>query len=187
MRAARISQNSGDHESGSSTVSWGDERNPPSRDPTALDDDAVTFVARSVGLDEDRVRLVRDAENIGRETGLPAEVFYGLARERGVDLGPRVLALQPKSRIARALRDAIDQGLVPARLSRDLDKTLARLADALVASSSIQKLARRLNSATMVGCMTFGGRIYRTRDKLDFESIATADAHRSCGLTDSGE
>ena len=108
-----------------------------SGDPAALDDDAVPFVADSVGLNEERVRLLRDATRLGRETNLPAEVFYGLGRVRTFGSSRGSLAIQSTASLERALRDAFDRNLIPRRFRAELETIAARLSDALLARALV--------------------------------------------------
>jgi hypothetical protein len=103
----------------------------------ALDDDAVLFVAGSTGLDEERVRLLRDATRLGRETDLPAEVFYGLGRVRALGERRASLAIHPTASVERALRDAFDRNLIPGRFRAELGSIASRLSDALLARALV--------------------------------------------------
>lgn len=110
----------------------------------ALTPSEVAFLASESGQGADQVRLLSGAERLARETGLPAEVFYGMARQGlPVDL-ESLLSSTPELR-QTALQGALDANQAPAALrsstSAILDHINSALANAAIKSDSNQALA----------------------------------------------
>ena len=106
----------------------------PADQLAVLNDADVDFIASETGNPRDQIALLVGASALQRSTAspttpsgaIPAEVFYGLARE-GLPLNLAALATRTASERNDALTRAIADGIVPAALRDTMTGALAQL------------------------------------------------------------
>lgn len=87
----------------------------------------ITFLSRETGNDPQRVGFLLEAHRLMKKTKLPAEVFYGFARQGlPIDDQSRLL-LHRVPALRRALEAAIAANIVPQGLKRQLNKIIELL------------------------------------------------------------
>lgn len=96
-----------------------------------LTDEDIAFLVGETGGEtgidhRQRIEFLRQAARLSRETRLPAEAFYGWARQ-GLSLVLEELLTQPRQRLRSALEAAIEENIIPARLRESLDEIMDRI------------------------------------------------------------
>jgi peptidoglycan hydrolase-like protein with peptidoglycan-binding domain len=93
--------------------------------------DDIDFLARSTGGSNAQITALVGASALGAQTGLPSEIFYGLARAGFPSDLAELYKTTPKVR-RRALDIAFANNTIPARLLPQLDDVLGKLQAATV-------------------------------------------------------
>ncbi len=86
----------------------------------------VAFLIGDTSIELQRIEWLRQSALIGRETGLPTEVFYGFACQ-SLPLELKELLAWPVQSLRQALVVAIDRNIIPALLRQSLDDIVKRL------------------------------------------------------------
>lgn len=93
--------------------------------PGDLTDEDVWFLINETGLERAWITAFADAAAVGRETNLPAALFYGLIRN-GLPAELANLLEVPPETLKAALEDAIDETIVRPRVMDSFDELLER-------------------------------------------------------------
>ncbi len=113
-----------------------------------LDEQDLALLAARSGVEPAQLVLLKQSVALARQTGIAGELFYGLGRQK-VALGlPALLAVAPDKRRAAA-RAALEQGQIPARLAKAVDKGLDEL--------DARTVAEALRAPQVPGGTTLGG------------------------------
>ena len=91
-----------------------------------MNDDDIAFLAGETGLDLQHISFFVAAAKLGKTTGLPAEIFYGFARQNLPTTLNLLLAENAETQ-RRALEAAIRENIIPASLASIIDNVLADL------------------------------------------------------------
>jgi hypothetical protein len=111
-----------------------------------LTDDDLAFLFGETRIDRQHLEFVRQAAKLSKRTQIPAEAFYGWARENLLLNLDQLLAL-PDSALGGALSKAVDANIVPVSLQSSLDGIMQHI-DALrtaPASPAITELVSTLH------------------------------------------
>jgi hypothetical protein len=90
-----------------------------------------TFLAGETGENRRHIEWLALAAKLGRETGLPAEVFYGFFRQNLPTTLSALSSQQPQG-LRHALDAALRANVIPAGLTGQLDSILERLQEVIV-------------------------------------------------------
>jgi len=94
----------------------------------------ITFLSGETGIDPQRIAFLILGARLNRETDLPAEVFYGLFRQKLPTTLPALLAQTPEH-LRRALEASIQNNFAPLRLRAELDDVVRRFKELVVRSA----------------------------------------------------
>ena len=93
---------------------------------TELNAEDITFLTGETGIDVRCIEFLVAAAHLAEQTGLPPEVFYGLARHDLPTTLPELFVRQFWM-LHQALETALDENIIPSRLREELDQILAQL------------------------------------------------------------
>ncbi len=91
-----------------------------------LGEKEVALLAARSGVQPAYLVLLRQSRQLARQTGLPADLLYGMGR-RKMPLSLSGLLAQGPNQRREALEEALDRNLIPGRLRRDADRALETL------------------------------------------------------------
>lgn len=94
-------------------------------EPAELTDDDILFLKGDTGIDQQHLAWLRQSTRLSRETDLPTELFYGLARQQFV-LDLEQLLAQQDAVLRAALESALGENIIPANLAETLDALVQR-------------------------------------------------------------
>ncbi|ODA39374.1 neuraminidase-like domain-containing protein [Desulfosporosinus sp. BG] len=94
--------------------------------PVNLTQEDIRVLAGETGLGQQHIEYLVAAAKLAGTTGLPAEVFYSLARQK-LPTSLAVLLVQNPQEQRRALETAIRDNIIPARLRSELDTISRRM------------------------------------------------------------
>ena len=98
-------------------------------------------------MDPRELVLLKQSAALAKETRLPAELFYGLGRQKVPLSLPAILAQEPAKRRAAA-KAALDAGEIPERMAEEIERGLDKL-DALTVEEALRD--PRLPGETTLG------------------------------------
>ena len=90
-----------------------------------LTSEDIAFLVGETGLERERLIMLARSAQLARETNLPTEVFYGLAR-LGLKLELDKLLREKREVIRKTLQTAIRKAIIPAAVADSLDNILER-------------------------------------------------------------
>jgi hypothetical protein len=94
--------------------------------PAALTGEDIAFLVGDRGIEQERLELLRTADQLAQNTGLPTAVFYGFGRQSlPLDL-PDLLDLDSAT-LRQALEATIAAKIIPGAIRESLDQIMARL------------------------------------------------------------
>ena len=95
--------------------------------PADLSPDDVAFLIGATGISKERLTRLKEADRLGRQTGLPAEVFFALANRGLPAFDLKKLLVQPLPRLREELQNALKNNTIPAAFEQKLEEITANL------------------------------------------------------------
>ena len=102
-----------------------------------FDEEALARLALKAGIEPVTLVLLRQSYVLAKETELPAEVFFGMGREK-MPLGLSALLVQDPDKRRAAVKAALAANHIPARLEKETARVLATL-DELTVAEALKK------------------------------------------------
>lgn len=93
---------------------------------TALTAEDISFLSQETAISFQFIQFLSTAAKLQLQAKLPAEIFYGFAREN-LPLDLPFLTTQPVSVLQEALRTALRDHIIPGHFADELEKTLQQL------------------------------------------------------------
>jgi hypothetical protein len=94
--------------------------------PADLNEDDIAFLAGDTGADRPAIETLRQSARLARETGVPAEVFYGLASQKHPIDSERLLKIDRQT-LKSSIEKAVDAKAIPAHFKDALGPMIDRI------------------------------------------------------------
>ena len=130
----------------------------------------ITYLANKTGWDARAIALAALAEQFGRDTPIPAALFYALFRA-GLPANADRLYRTARGSVEAIWKQAIEQGIVPTALARELDAS-ARAYEQRAAQTVLTVPA--VAGASVLGDMLAVSGVDAARDQQRFAELYTA-------------